>query len=339
MSDRKYIFTIFIILTISILLFMGCGDGGTTVIPEPTAGSNVSTISGLVYSSAGELLDGARVILTPLINSSENYGEVQEYVTQNGGQYIFTVKYGGNYLIEVRQRETLLDSRQFTVNPGENLAVNFGEPVSTASLTVYVWQDEDHTIPASNFTAELTPAIVNTSEITDSETSYGEGWVKFGNFSTGDYVLTISYEEIDEEKSILLSAGDNTEDIVLYRWHQQTIDGVSEFNSIYFTDSMNGWAVGAFYVPGINNYGGAVFRTTDGGKTWENSIVLDFWSDLNDVYFSDPQTGWAVGYKKTGDLSGYLYEGILMRTTDGGETWSEPQLITRFKSFTIGFIF
>ncbi len=71
-------------------------------------------------------------------------------------------------------------------------------------------------------------------------------------------------------------------------------------NAVSFADASTGWAVGA---------GGAIFSTTDGGRTWrpQSSGVG---SDLSDVKFFDRAEGWAVGG-----------EGAVLHTTDGGRTW------------------
>ncbi|HEU4596105.1 MAG TPA: YCF48-related protein [Pyrinomonadaceae bacterium] len=76
------------------------------------------------------------------------------------------------------------------------------------------------------------------------------------------------------------------------------------FNAVSFAGERRGWAVG---------FGGAVFSTDDGGRTWraQRSNVS---SDLWDVKFFDEREGVAVG----GD-------GTAIHTSDGGQTWrAEP---------------
>ncbi|HEX3558998.1 MAG TPA: YCF48-related protein [Pyrinomonadaceae bacterium] len=75
-------------------------------------------------------------------------------------------------------------------------------------------------------------------------------------------------------------------------------------NAVSFADAHRGWAVGA---------GGAVFKTSDGGRTWRaQASGTD--ADLFDVKFFDEREGRAVG----GD-------GTAIHTTDGGATWhAEP---------------
>ncbi|MEX1185174.1 MAG: YCF48-related protein [Gemmatimonadaceae bacterium] len=54
-----------------------------------------------------------------------------------------------------------------------------------------------------------------------------------------------------------------------------------------------------------------LFRTADGGKSWERLTTFDGQiSHLNDIGFADANNGWIVG------------SAHILRTTDGGESWS-----------------
>jgi len=71
-------------------------------------------------------------------------------------------------------------------------------------------------------------------------------------------------------------------------------------NAVSFIDGRRGWAVGS---------GGAVFSTTNGGRSWSaRASATD--ADLLDVKFFDEREGFAAG-------SG----GTLLHTTDGGANW------------------
>lgn len=121
-------------------------------------------------------------------------------------------------------------------------------------------------------------------------------------------------------------------------WHFTTYLG-STFNNIAFIDTLNGFAAG---------YGGS-FQSTDGGNSWEwrtdmndgNNITFidnetgymvgdglindktinagESWErtiindNFTDVYFTDENNGWFIGYQK------------LYQTTDGGETLIERE--------------
>ena len=113
--------------------------------------------------------------------------------------------------------------------------------------------------------------------------------------------------------------------------------------SIWFVDPLNGWCV---------NIGGEVYRSTDGGQSWTLSIDANTY--LAAVQFFDAQEGWAIGGntflrttdgglnwtpatvpagtwvhrarfadKQNGIAVGQ--EGNIVRTVDGGQTWTTIQ--------------
>ncbi len=82
----------------------------------------------------------------------------------------------------------------------------------------------------------------------------------------------------------------------------------------YFVNCMYGFAVG----------GDKILKTTDGGSTWtdvtpdDDRIV-----DLRSVQFFDESSGWVTGRGKEERINGKTYKhSILLKTTDGGESWS-----------------
>lgn len=81
-------------------------------------------------------------------------------------------------------------------------------------------------------------------------------------------------------------------------------------------DADNGWVVGAF---------GAVFRTGDGGKTWEaqQTPTLDY---LFGVDFADATHGVVVGKA-----------GAVLTTDDGGKTWTKRASNTDRNLFSVTF--
>jgi photosystem II stability/assembly factor-like uncharacterized protein len=103
-------------------------------------------------------------------------------------------------------------------------------------------------------------------------------------------------------------------------WNKQPSGTMAWLHAVYFVDQSKGWAVGG---------NGALLITTDGGQSWKvTSRVTD--DALRDVYFSDERNGWLVCERniyqlKTNDEP----RTYLMRTTDGGATWSRVNVIGR----------
>ena len=98
-------------------------------------------------------------------------------------------------------------------------------------------------------------------------------------------------------------------------WMAQSTPPLSGFYvSVYFIDVMNGWACG-------NE--ARIIHTTDGGNTWVTQPnPYTFPSPiLYDIYFANPDTGWAVG-SDHGTYPTFISHCVVLYTTNGGNTWS-----------------
>ena len=134
----------------------------------------------------------------------------------------------------------------------------------------------------------------------------------------------------------------------------RTVPIGSTLTAVSFADARTGWAVGHW---------GAIVKTADGGETWtlqRSDTSVD--QPLFSVYFKDSKEGWAVGlwslmlhttdggttwntvklpppsgqkkadrnlYSMFADAKGDLFvaceQGRVMRSTDGGNTWTYAQ--------------
>ena len=84
----------------------------------------------------------------------------------------------------------------------------------------------------------------------------------------------------------------------------------TSLSSVCFVDDQDGW-VGGLHQPDGQYYPtGCVYRTSDGGQTWE--LVYDG-SEVYDVCFVDARHGW---------LCQNSSQDTIKRTTDGGQTWT-----------------
>jgi photosystem II stability/assembly factor-like uncharacterized protein len=105
-------------------------------------------------------------------------------------------------------------------------------------------------------------------------------------------------------------------------WQAQTVpSGASLLNRIKFIDAQHGWAVGIKYM-GDDQYGypqhaGIVYRTVNGGQTWEEFYSPGADITLTGVEWVDADHGWVVGFPNRSDLTG----GFVFHTADGGQTW------------------
>jgi photosystem II stability/assembly factor-like uncharacterized protein len=90
----------------------------------------------------------------------------------------------------------------------------------------------------------------------------------------------------------------------------------------------SGYSVGAFFLdrdhawvqrPDMDKYpnSGTLYRTTDGGLTWENFIVPFSGGDLS---FADAQNGWMLADLGAGAGSNAV---AVFQTTDGGSSWEK----------------
>ena len=91
---------------------------------------------------------------------------------------------------------------------------------------------------------------------------------------------------------------------------QLNAPGAGHFSSIYFVDSLYGWA-------SISNR--RPFKTTDGGENWIEQTNLNLYQ-TNDVYFKDTLNGWLLSGNK------------LYRTIDGGNIWFQDTQISAYTS-------
>jgi photosystem II stability/assembly factor-like uncharacterized protein len=87
-------------------------------------------------------------------------------------------------------------------------------------------------------------------------------------------------------------------------WFSQTCSGSKALLTVHFCDESNGWVAGR---------DGAVFKTTNGGRTWQDFSFNDQISFLENAKFISSSTGLIAGWAWSNS--------DIRRTTDGGSTW------------------
>ncbi len=83
------------------------------------------------------------------------------------------------------------------------------------------------------------------------------------------------------------------------------------FNTVYFANKDLGWIAGRINFTNI----GTIWKTTDGGISWNSYVNGQGDGDFYDIDFVDSLNGWAVAQS-----------GQIMSTTDGGVTWDNYQV-------------
>ena len=75
-----------------------------------------------------------------------------------------------------------------------------------------------------------------------------------------------------------------------------------------------GWVAGGSAQPYSHTGAGVLLATRDGGQTWtaNSSLMLP---ELNRILFTDPQHGWAIGFRSA------MYRSGVFATDDGGRNW------------------
>ncbi len=133
-------------------------------------------------------------------------------------------------------------------------------------------------------------------------------------------------------------------------WQAQSLPAnASLLNRVKFIDALHGWIVGVKYT-GNDQYGrpqhaGVVYRTANGGQTWEELYSPGADITLTGVEWVDTAHGWVVGFPNRSDLTG----GFVFHTSDGGQTWQrqtpggiydplwDVQFIDANRGYAVGF--
>ncbi|MHB8684212.1 MAG: WD40/YVTN/BNR-like repeat-containing protein, partial [Dehalococcoidia bacterium] len=113
-------------------------------------------------------------------------------------------------------------------------------------------------------------------------------------------------------------------------WRELRIAPDYEMSTVTFLrDGRHGWMAGARWLCASDPNAGpacaretAVFRSDDGGASWG---LVNTAADLRRIAFVDATAGWATGYRCDG---GVRCVPIVVRTADGGSTWTEVRALS-----------
>jgi photosystem II stability/assembly factor-like uncharacterized protein len=114
--------------------------------------------------------------------------------------------------------------------------------------------------------------------------------------------------------------------ITYSQWHVTYFYGY--VNAVYFLNEDTGYTAGVNYnLSPLNNLRGQVWRTTDGGISWDTCLKNTPYHNWS-LHFVNDQIGYALGYN---DSSG------LYKTSNMGDSWDSIYVTTN-KLFDIAFI-
>lgn len=92
----------------------------------------------------------------------------------------------------------------------------------------------------------------------------------------------------------------------------ETFGDERTITEVYFIDEQHGFVAARHSVVGPSQKEGVLYRTTDGGKTWDSTITDD--GILGSITFFNPALGYAVGNHAS-----------IYMTTDSGKTWTSER--------------
>ena len=114
-------------------------------------------------------------------------------------------------------------------------------------------------------------------------------------------------------------------------WNKYPLNTTENINEIYFRNEDNGYLVA----------GKKVYITSDGGTSWRETVIFrptDFRNNTPvflSIRFADKKRGLAIG--SILNSTGNVIDSLVMRTSDGGETWSRVMVPSKGELFHLDF--
>ncbi len=117
-------------------------------------------------------------------------------------------------------------------------------------------------------------------------------------------------------------------------WTKQAINTKEDISEIYFRNNDNGYLVA----------GTDMFITKDGGRNWQKTVIFNqnefrgLTPEFLSIRFADKKLGFVIGsVLKTVGKDVRVVDSFVMRTNDGGETWSRVIVPTKVELFHLDF--
>ncbi len=116
-------------------------------------------------------------------------------------------------------------------------------------------------------------------------------------------------------------------------WQRRILNTVANINEIYFRNNDDGYLVA----------GRKMFVTSDAGSSWRETLIVnpnefkDGVPEFLSIRFNSKKQGFIVGTVIDKDNEDIIIGSLLLKTTDGGETWSRIIVPTKVELFHLDF--
>lgn len=167
-----------------------------------------------------------------------------------------------------------------------------------------------------------------------------DGGVSWTRTTAPDVLLTLHF--FDSERGV--AAGDGGAILLTSdggaTWTKRTSGTTSPLRQQFWVGGRHGWMLGHQESEQEEDMGRpsapVVLRTTDGGETWTAASTLPTVQGLDSVFFlRDGVTGFVAGYTWSADDDSR--DAVLLKTTDGGATFTSMNLPIDVGTLSIGF--
>lgn len=116
-------------------------------------------------------------------------------------------------------------------------------------------------------------------------------------------------------------------------WNKKILNTAANINEIYFRNNDNGYLVA----------GRKMFITKDGGKSWREEIIVnpdefkDGIPEFLSIRFNSKNQGFIIGSIIDKDNENIIIGSLLLKTENGGETWSRIIIPAKVELFHLDF--
>ena len=163
----------------------------------------------------------------------------------------------------------------------------------------------------------------------DSQGSYSIGVVTMD--PSNPNIVWVGTGENNNQRSVAYGDGVYRSKDAGASWEKMGLDNSEHIGKIIVhpdnSDVVYVAAIGPLWSAGGDR---GVYKTTDGGKTWSNLLMIDEHTGINDIEMdpSDPQVLYASAFQRRRHVFTYISGGpgsAIYKSTDGGTTWEKSQ--------------